>query len=631
MHRPSRKKKRHHPRPRKPAPERRRLWRFYFVFALFAAIGLAVAFRLVFVQVVESAELTTKARQSRNQASVLYNRGRILDRNGVILAQDSILYDLYAHPGYYHKATPQQIASAIAPVLSMSETTLTRMLDHTRESMPTIRVARNIPKSIVDQILDTRITIALQDSKTNKPLIGDDGQPMTRHIPVPGMDFSKKTVRNYPQGSLAAHILGYVNDEADISAGVERTAAHILKKRPDALVSAELDGRGGVIQMERLNPEALVTVPKAEDVTLTIDSRLQYISERELEAGIERSKAKRGAVIMMDPRTGEILSFAVWPRYAPDQFHQAPSEHLKNWAITDVYPPGSTMKILTVACGLETGVINRNTRILDTGRMRIGGWNIENYDYYKRPHPGMIDLVYLLQHSSNIGSAKIAMQIPRQKYHELLRLLGIGSKTGIDLPGESSGILIPAADWDESTHASIGYGYGIASTPLQMAAAFATVANGGIWNKPYIVQNDYQKVSRRVLSKETAATVTDLLIESIETASTSTVRLREETGIRIAGKTGTSRKPRENGRGYEDSRFTSFIGYFPAEDPQVLIMVVVDSPGIGEAWGSTVAGPIFRAVARETVSYLGITPAKISAQPGQKPDSTPLRAASSTR
>ncbi len=585
-----------------------RVFRSFVLFWIFGLLGIALAGRLVYVQIWESPELVSKASQFRNQSLVLYNRGRILDRNGVILAQDTILYDLYAHPQYYFKATADQIAGALAPILSQSEEGLKTLL---KKEHRTIRVANNLNKGSMDQILKSQITLPLIDPKTKVSLVGDDGKPLTRKIAIPGLDFSKKAVRNYPQGGLGAHVLGYVNDEAEISSGVEYSARSILKKKPTDMIHAELDGRGRVINVANFDPKAMVKVPKADDVTLTLDSRLQYIAERELDAGMKRSGGRRGAVIMMAPKTGEVLAFAVTPKYDPARYFQANASALKNWAITDVYPPGSTMKVLTVASGLDSGVIQKDSRILDTGKMKIGGWTIHNYDYYRNRYPGMIDLVYLLQHSSNIASAKVSLMIPKAKQRELLHRFGVGSKTGVDLSGESSGILLPLSNWDQATHASIGYGYGIAMTPLQVAASVAAIANDGIWNKPYLIQNNHEPVKRRVISKTAARTTTELLATAIEKPKTSSVRLD---GVRVAGKTGTSKRPNDNGRGYTNQRYTSFVGYYPAEDPRILMLVVVDSPTQAESWGSTVAGPIFKAIAQETISYLGLTPARISSK-----------------
>ncbi len=586
----------------------KKVWSFNLVFVLFGLLGLGILCKILWIQMIEADMLQRKAQLTRNQSVVLFNRGRILDRRGVILAQDTLLYDLFAHPAYYAKAKPEQIAKALSPFVSLELSKLTEKL---KDRYSTIGVTKNIHKSKVDIIKKVRIAIPRLHPKHNTPLFDEKtGAPLMQNIPIPGLDFVQKTVRNYPQGNLASHVLGYVNDEAHVSSGVENSARDILKKAPTNLNGTEFSGRGEFIKLENMTPEEIVRVPKAEDVTLTIDSRLQYIAERELNAGIIRTKAKRGSVVIMDPRSGEVLAFAVAPNFHPSQFYKAPAETLKNWAITDVYPPGSTFKILTVTCGLETGVINPKTTIMDTGKMTIGGWPIQNYDYGKRGAPGTIDLVYLFQHSSNIASAKISMMTPKKAHRDLLMRFGIGQKTGIDLPGESSGIMRDLNDWDLTTHATIGFGYGLASTPIQMAAAISAIANKGIWTTPHVVKGAKVE-TRRVISAKTAQQVTELLTKSIDTAPTSTVKLD---GFHVAGKTGTSRKPRENGRGYDSDLFTSFVGFFPAEDPKLLVMVVVDSPRIGEAWGSTVAGPIFHNIATESIGYLGMKPIKSSMQ-----------------
>jgi cell division protein FtsI (penicillin-binding protein 3) len=591
------------------------LKRFRWILLVLGFIGAAVLAKLFYVQLIDAGNLKRKAQLARNQALTLFNRGRILDRNGVVLAQDTILYDLFAHPSYFYGIPRDQIATALAPIVNQNEAVLQKKLN---EPYSTIGLEKNLTRPMVEKIADIRMPKLILNPKTNKLLLDANGHPLSRNIPLPGLDFSKKNVRNYPQGNLAAHILGYVNDEAGVSSGVESSAAAILKLKPTELSQTMLDGHGNLVDLENLDPRHIVTTPKAPDVNLTIDARLQYVAERELATGLQKSHASRGTVIMMDPRTGELLAFAVQPTYQPDQFYKAPPEALKNWAITDVYPPGSTFKIITLATGLETGVINRNTRIMDTGRMKVGGWTIQNYDYGKHGAPGMIDLIYLLIHSSNIASAKISMMIPVQQHYDILKRVGIGSKTGLDIPGESAGILLPKEAWDLSTHASIGYGYGTAATPIQMASAVAAIANGGIWNSPHLMKTT-PVTHRRIFSEKTCATMRDLLTQSIKEAKTSTVRL---TSVEVAGKTGTSRKPNPNGRGYSPNVFTSFVGFFPAKAPQVLIMVVVDSPKMAESWGSTVAGPIFKNIAEETVSYLGLNATKIAHRSPIKPSAS---------
>jgi cell division protein FtsI/penicillin-binding protein 2 len=591
------------------APGTRHAKRFLLVYLLFILLGLGILGRLLYLQIWAAPDLAKKALTAHNQTKVLVNRGRILDRNGQVLAQDTLLYDVYFHPKEFKGQTPREIAQALSRIVNEPAADLERKLS---QPLSTVWLFKNMPKETLNRIKDIRLAQPLIDEKHNRPVLDDEGQPVLKKVRINGLDPVKKSVRQYPQGTLAAHLLGYVNDEAEVSSGLEQSARTLLTDRPDTLpTSLQVDGAGNPVNVDWQALKTMVQVPRSQDISLTIDSRLQFVAERELKAGIERTQAERGTVIMMDPTTGEILAFAVFPSYNPEKFTEVPQQYLKNWALSDVYPPGSTMKILTVACGLESGVINKSSRILDTGRMKVGGWTIQNYDYHKHPNPGNIDLVYLFQHSSNIASAKIAMMMPKSVHYNLLDRFGMGRKTGIELPGETRGALYKPETWDLSTHATLGYGYGLMATPMQMAAAVAAIANRGIWVTPHLLKSTPIKpiVRRRVLSEQTAADLTELLRTSIAAAENSPANIA---GLDVAGKTGTSRKPSENGRGYSSDLFTSFVGFFPAQKPRVLTMVVIDSPHSAEAWGSTVAAPIFRAIASETIHYLGLTPAKIT-------------------
>lgn len=577
--------------------------RFAVLIALFVVLILVVLGRLLYLQVWDSRDLSRKAQMSRNHSLVLYSRGRVLDRNGVILAQDIFLHDMYAHPRYYWGVKPAEIAQALSPLLNIAPDVLTEKLS---QPASTITLVKNLHTATAHKMMKAKITRLRLDEKTGEPVTGEYGQVLTYQIPVPGLDFVKKSVRSYPQGSLAAHILGYVNDEANLQSGIEAVAQKVLKKAPDSILNAaEVDGHGNPVTVSKVKPEDIVSIPHAQDVVLTIDSKLQFIAEQKLAEGLKRTGGKRGSVVIMNPRNGEVLAFAVIPTYSPENFLKASPEELKNWAISDVYPPGSTFKILTVACGLESGVINKDTKILDTGRMQVGGWTIQNYDYTKRGAPGMIDLTNLFLHSSNIASAKIALMMNPGEYKRLLSGFGFGKRTGIEMLGESGGLLSDSNDWGVAKRATMGYGYGVAATPLQMAAAVSVLANKGVWMPPHLIKTPQWRhpKPRQVLSPQTAGIVTGLLAESINNSKGSPARLDH---IRVAGKTGTSRRPATDGHGYGNALYTSFVGYFPAENPQVLMMVVVDSPTMGEAWGSTVAVPIFRAIVDDALPYLGL-------------------------
>jgi len=584
------------------------------------------------LKVIEGPELRRKMSQSqhRTQLSQVY-RGRIVDRNGIVLAQDTLVYDLYMHPRDYKKQPLEQVASLLAKHLKESHAEILRKL---QLAYPTILLASNLEKKTIDAIRAERIKVPFLDEKTGQPSLDKrTGQVLLAEERIGGLDPFQKPLRRYPQGRLASHVLGYVNDAAEISTGVhskldELSSDWFMQKRKQPLL---VDGRGRPLVHDESSLKHFVQVADAQDVQVTIDSRLQFIAERELKAGMIRSKAERAALMMLKPKTGEILALAAFPDFDPEKYQKAKYEELKNWAITDVYEPGSTIKILTVANGLDEGVITPQSRILDTGRMKIGGWSIQNYDYNKFPYPGNIDLIHLLQHSSNIGSAKIAMMIDPATYYKRLKNLGFGKPTRIAMTGESKGVVSDYHQWSDSQHASLGYGYGIMATPLQMTMAVNAIANGGVWVPPRLFKGvtaenakDAQRYAKdlatkiptqkvhRVFKPETAHAMTYLLTTALDKNKTHPAYLDF---INVAGKTGTAKKAR--GGGYSGGGVvTSFIGYFPAESPEILMMVVVDSPKMAESWGSTVAAPIFREVALDTIHYLNLAPkAKIVMSP----------------
>ncbi|MGD9581246.1 MAG: peptidoglycan D,D-transpeptidase FtsI family protein [Vampirovibrionia bacterium] len=585
------------------------------ILAVFLLIGLFVlAGRLFQLQILSANDLKTKAEEMRKlkKSSIHTYRGDVTDRNGIILASDVTLYNVYSHPTYYTdwvRENTDKLAEIISPYIDIPKEEVAEKL---KLSEPfTINLAKKVSRR---KILELKDKLAQTENENR--------------IQIRGIDFEKICERRYPQKTLAAHILGYIHHEAGIVTGVQNTAIKLLSsikempetddKDPDKhkneFTNLEITGQGKLIYDKNTNVEGVVKPPKGNTLTLTIDAKLQYLCETELQKMIVERQAERGLVIMMNPKNGEILAMAIYPSYDPNNFRDVKTDVLKNWAIFDLYPPGSTFKILTVASGLETGVINTSSLINDTGKMNVQGWTITNYDYYQKGAPGMINLDYLLQHSSNIASAKIALMMDPKEHRKLLNQLGIGEKTGIDLPGETKGYLLPVKDWSLSTRATIGFGYGIATTPIQVASAVAALANDGIWVTPHVIKYSKEEaetkiVRKRVLSSATAKTTTKLLKNSIANSNALAGKIPR---YYVAGKTGTSRKLRTDNpsRGYSQDIYTSFIGYFPADDPELLIMVVVDAPKGGAAWGNTVAGPVFNSIAREAARYLHIKPDK---------------------
>lgn len=545
----------------------------------FAVFILGFILYLFCIQVVDVKKYRTKAKKQR-RASAFVLRGNIYDRNGIKLATDTVYYDIFARKDdFVH--TPEELAKLLAPILKISQVNLAEKL---KQDVPLISLKKNVDRQTRNEIAKLNL----------------------REIPM-----DKKSIRTYPQGTLAAHVLGYYNFDADVASGVEETAKDKLESvSKDA--NFEMTPKGKVIYNISTDPLAPTKPIKGKDVTLTIDAAVQHVCEKALMKAIQKFKAFRGAVIVMNPRNGEILAYAVYPYFDPNNFKTATYFQTKNWTLTDVFPPGSTFKTITIASAMELGKINKNTKVKDTGKIKVGWWTIKNYDYNKHPNPGWIDLVYLFQHSSNVGSVLVAQMMNKQEYYDILKKFGFGEKTGIDLPGESIGILKPAEKWDSSDHASMSYGYGSSVTAIQMVSAVSAIANDGVRVTPHVIKyppeeavNKIQRV--QVMTPEHARAVTELLTESVNKGNS----LIKSEYYNIAAKTGTSIKPKENGSGYTNKLYTSIVGYLPASDPQVLIYVIVDSAQGGEIWGNTVAAPIFKEISTQVTHILNLQPDKI--------------------
>ena len=538
---------------------------------IFLFILLLFILYLFCVQVLDVRQFRVRAKNQR-RASSFVMRGDIYDRNGIKLATDTVYYDIFARKAdFVH--TPEELAKILAPILKISQYDLTEKL---RQNTALISIKKNVDRHTRDQIAKLNL----------------------REIPM-----DKKSIRTYPQGTLAAHVLGYYNFDADVASGVELTAGDKLEN-VGKTATFEMTPKGKVIYNISTDPVAATRPVKGKDVTLTIDAAVQHVCEKELMKSIQKFHAHRGAVIVMNPRNGEILAYAVYPYFDPNNFKNASSFQIKNWTLTDVFPPGSTFKTIT-ASAIELGKINRYSRINDTGKIKVGWWTIKNYDYARRPNPGMIDLVYLFEHSSNVASVVVAQMMGKQEYYNMLKKFGFGERTGIDLPGESVGLLKNPARWDASDHASMGYGYGSSVTAIQMVSALSALANNGVRVTPHVIkyspEEEALKVKRtEVMTPEHARVVTELLTESINPS------------YNIAAKTGTSIKPKENGSGYTNKLYTSIVGYMPSSNPQVLIYVIVDSAQGGEIWGNTVAAPIFKEISTQIARILNLQPDKIS-------------------
>ncbi|HLZ33647.1 MAG TPA: penicillin-binding protein 2, partial [Nitrospira sp.] len=413
--------------------------------------------------------------------------------------------------------------------------------------------------------------------------------------------------RFYPKGPLLAHVLGFVGMDGLGLEGLERryeTALHGEKR----VTILQRDALGRTVFPKGLAEQ----VPAAgHALTLTVDEVIQYIAEKELEEAVGRAHAKAGTIIVMEPQSGSILALAVSPRFDPNTVAALTPDRWRNRALTDTYEPGSTMKVVVAAAALEEKVMMPGTMVFgENGRMTIANTTIHDHEKL-----GWMTFSQMIQKSSNIGAAKTGMLLGEQRLYRYLQAFGFGARTEIDLPGEVSGLLKTPREWGRRSLASISMGQEIGVTPLQMVSAMAAIANNGVLMKPYVVsevrdQKGYSlkevlpQVKRRVVSPDTARTLTNIL-EGVVTNGTGTKAAIP--GFRVAGKTGTAQKIDPRTGTYSTTQFVgSFVGFVPAEAPRLAIIVVIDEPQ-GEAWGGTVAAPVFRRVGEQVLTYLGVS------------------------
>ncbi len=557
--------------------------RITVLFALALAVALVVMGRLYYWQVMRYDDLSTRALEQRERTIVEYaRRGDILTSDGVLLATDVFAYEIAAHPPVINN--PQTTAALLAPLLNLSESELARSLGQKDQS--TVMLARNAPSNAGSKLIELRAA--------NRLL---------------GIDFIAKPYRRYPGNTLAAHVIGFVNEGRQGAYGVEQYYNEMLSGH-DGQVRAGSDALGDEILpfdlrhgKEAVNGSTLV---------LTINSAIQNIAERELAKGVTDNGATGGQVIILESNTGAILALASLPVPDLNAYSSTRLDEYQNPAVSLPYEPGSVFKVFTLAAGLDSGRINSNTAYNDNGSVVVGGRAFYNHDFLK---PGNVNLVDVMKLSLNVEAAKISVSTGAKNFYQYLHDFGLGSLSGVDLAGEIPGTVKNPGDgvWYESDLASNSFGQGIATTPLQMANALAAVANGGKLMRPYIVDKIIRadgtvetrgpRGIRQVLKPETAHLVTGILAQSIGTESINQAAIP---GYKIAGKTGTAQIPIPGGY---DPKWTiaSFGGYLPADQPQFVILVKIDRPS-KSPWGSVVASPVFHSIAQQLVQFTGLPP-----------------------
>lgn len=548
-----------------------------YVLLLVMLCGFAVVlFRLVNLQVLQAAELTAKAdRQHQKTVSLEGARGTVVDRHGKVLAMNMEVPSVFGIPTALE--SPAKTARSLSPVLHVRTDELEKKL---RQDRSFVWLARKLDP--------------------------EQGHRL-EHMPMEGIGLVMEGRRFYPKGPLLAHVLGFAGMDGEGLEGIERryeTQLHGEKR----VVILQRDAMGRTVFPKGQAEQ----VPAAgHSLVITIDEVIQYIAEKELEEAVTKARAKSGTVIMLDPQTGAVLALAISPRFDPNAVASLTADRWRNRALTDAYEPGSTMKALVAAAALEEKVMKPSTMLYgENGRMTIANTVIHDHEKL-----GWMTFAQVIQKSSNIGAAKTGMALGDQRLYRYLQAFGFGQKTEIDLPGEAGGLVKHPKEWGRRSLASISMGQEIGVTPIQMVSAVAALANGGVLMKPYVVSEvrDAQgkslrqflpQVKRRVVSPETARTVTSIL-EGVVTDGTGAKAAIP--GFRVAGKTGTAQKIDPRTGAYSSTLFVgSFVGFVPADNPRLAMIVVIDEPQ-GESWGGTVAAPVFRRVGEQVLNYLGVS------------------------
>ncbi|MBM2839267.1 MAG: ftsI, partial [Deltaproteobacteria bacterium] len=498
---------------------------------------------------------------------------------------------IYAEPDSID--TPKLAAKRLASLLSLSRKELE---DNLSSSKSFVWLARKVTPSTIERV---------------------------KSLNIRGIGFVKENRRFYPNGELASHVVGFSGIDGTGLGGIE--LAH----------DAQIKGKTGLVRAERdaLGERTLPMDFGFEDslagnsVVLTIDKTIQYTAEKELAEAVRKSGAKGGTAIVMDPKSGEVLAMANYPQFNPNDLSSTYQAALKNSAIVDTYEPGSTFKVFLLAAALEEGVVTPEEKFnCEKGSLELAGKKIT--DTHKH---GSLTVKEIMKFSSNIGSAKIGGKLGKERFYDYITSFGFGSPTGIELKGEGRGILRSMKTWSKLELATISFGQGISVTPIQMVTAFSAIANGGYLMKPYLVKDildrdgkviksNQPQIVKKVISGETASKVTEMLRDVVNEGGTGIEAAL--TGYDVAGKTGTAQKV-SGGRGYtENKHVASFIGFVPAESPELVVLVAIDEPE-GIQYGGIVAAPAFKAIAETSLRYLN-SPKK---NDGQSPAGSALKVA----
>lgn len=543
-------------------------WRSRLVLGLLLICLLTLVSRAIYLQALNKDFLQQQG-QSRYERVIEQSmqRGNIKDRHGEILAVSAPVKSVWIDPKIVREAqaTPEQIRQ-LSGLLEMS--------------------AGDIEERVYSNKRFVYLKRKLSPEKADK----------IAALNIKGLYFKHEFYRYYPSRELAAHILGFTDVDGRGQEGMELAWQDMLTGE-DGKRRVIKDRIGRIVE----DVEQIQSPKPGQDVVLSIDSKIQYLAYRELAHAVKAQHAKAGSIVALDVQTGEVLAMANYPAFNPNQRASMNNEVIRNRVLVDTFEPGSTLKPFVVAVAMETGRIRPNT-LMETagGKLKIGRAVIHDVR-----DKGNLTVSQVIQTSSNVGAAKIALLLPPKTFWEMLNRSGFGTETGIGFPGEASGRLRAYDTWRPIEQATMSYGHGISASLMQLARAYTLFATDGELKPVTLLKRDMPAVGQKVISRETAQSVREMLELAVQPEGTgNNARI---SGYRIAGKTGTAHKRLKDQKGYAKDRYiSSFVGFAPASDPRVIIAVMIDEPSSGNYYGGTVAAPVFSRVMEGALRILNV-------------------------
>jgi len=542
------------------------VWRARFLLYVFVSGFVLLLGRAVYLQGLNNDFLQAKGESRYSRVlEVQANRGSILDRNGEALAISTPVKSIWAIPGETH-ANRRQLAR-LAALLEMPSAEIEKRLADTGRDF--VFLKRQIAPEVAERIAG---------------------------LHIPGLFQNREYRRYYPSGEVMAHVLGFTGADDIGQEGVELAFQDRLAGKPGSRRVIK-DRLGQTVE----DVESIKAAQDGRDLSLALDARIQNLAFSQLKAAVAQNGAKAGGVVVLDVDTGEVLALANFPTYNPNNRNKLAGAQLRNRAVTDTFEPGSTLKPFTVALALEAGRV-RPESVIQTapGTFSVGGATIRDAHVERS-----LTVAQVIQKSSNVGAAKIALGLPAEAMWEMFRDVGFGAAPGLGFPGEATGKLRPYLSWRPIEQATMSYGHGISVSLVQLARAYSVFARDGELVPLSLVRVDAPPVGQRVMASKTAGAVRAMLEMAVNRDGTAP--RAQIMGYRVAGKTGTAHK-QENGSYAADKYVSSFVGFAPASRPRLVIAVMIDEPSAGRYYGGTVAAPVFAQVMAGALRVLDVAP-----------------------